>query len=85
LKREKAWELSLVRDGERPVALGVFVTDKGFTAAACGAYRHCGMRGLELPGWRVVAPDGSCNTLETLRKVIARTDDVMADSADRAL
>lgn len=75
--KAKTYELFLERhDGTRQ-RIGEVVTHKGFTAACVGAYRTYGefFRGLELSGWRITDSEGSCNTLETIRKVAARTDD----------
>lgn len=52
------------------------VTHKGFTAACVGAYRAYRefFAGLEPIGWRITSAEGSRNTLETVRKVAARSD-----------
>lgn len=76
LKAERTYEIFLVGEaGERqPVA--VVVTHKGFTAACVAAFREYGeyFRNLGLPGWWLT--DGtSYNTLETIRKIAARTAD----------
>jgi len=76
VRKLKTYELFLERhDGTRQ-RIGTVITHKGFTAACVGAYRTYGefFRGLELSGWRVTDGSGSCNTLETIRKVINRTE-----------
>lgn len=76
VKKAKTYELFIEGvDGKR-TRIGTVVTHRGFTAACVGAYRTYGdfFRGLSLPGWRVVGTDGSCNTLETIRKIINRTE-----------
>jgi hypothetical protein len=76
VRKAKSYELFIEGvDGKR-TRIGEVITHRGFTAACVGAYRTYGdfFRGLSLPGWRVVAADGSCNTLETIRKIINRTE-----------
>ena len=75
VKRAKVFELFLERDDGTRQRSGTVVTHKGFTAACVGAYRTYRefFAGLELAGWRITSTEGGCNTLETVRKVAART------------
>jgi hypothetical protein len=66
LKRQveqKSFAISIVRVGEKPVAVGTVITHKGFVEACIGAYRYFGdfFRGLDLPDWSLT--DGK----ETMR------------------
>jgi hypothetical protein len=76
VRKAKTYELFLERDDGTRMRVGLVVTHKGFTAACVGAYRTYRefFRGCELPGWRITDGAGSCNTLETVRGVIARTE-----------
>jgi hypothetical protein len=78
VKSAKSYELFLERDDGTRQRIGTVITHKGFTAACIGAFRTYGeyFRGLDLPGWRITDGKGSCNTLETVRKIAARTADV---------
>ena len=81
LKAERTYHIYLEgQAGERqPVA--VVVTHKGFTSACVAAYReyHEYFRNLGCPGWRLT--DGtSYNTLETVRKIAARTADRVVET-----
>lgn len=75
-KAAKSFELFLERDDGTRQRIGLVVTHKGFTAACVGAYRAYRefFAGLELSGWRITSTEGGCNTLETVRKVAARSD-----------
>lgn len=85
VRKAKVYTLFLERDGEKPQRIGEVITHRGFTAACVAAFRTYGefFRGLELPGWRIVDNNGGCNTLDTIRKVAARTaDDAMDVEVD---
>jgi hypothetical protein len=77
VKKARVYVLFLVRGSDKPQRIGEVITHRGFTAACVAAFRTYGefFRGLELPGWRIVDEHGGCNTLETVRKVAARTTD----------
>jgi hypothetical protein len=81
VKAAKSYSLFLVDTAGKRTSVGTIVTHRGFTAACVAAFRTYGefFRGLEIPGWRLVDENGGCNTLETVRKIAARTADVSAE------
>lgn len=81
VKAAKSYTLFLVDTAGKRTSVGTIVTHRGFTAACVAAFRTYGefFRGLEIPGWRLVDENGGCNTLETIRKIAARTADLSAE------
>lgn len=81
VKAAKSYSLFLVDTAGKRTGVGTVVTHRGFTAACVAAFRTYGefFRGLELPGWRLIDENGGCNTLETVRKIAARTADQSAE------
>ncbi len=81
LKAERTYHIYLEGQAGERQHVAVVVTHKGFTAACVAAFREYGeyFRNLGLPGWRLT--DGtSYNTLETIRKIAARTADRAAET-----
>jgi hypothetical protein len=81
VKAAKSYTLFLVDTAGKRTSVGTIVTHRGFTAACVAAFRTYGefFRGLEIPGWCLIDDNGGCNTLETVRKIAARTADLSAE------